>query len=914
MRIRRIPRSWAVVAAAIIAASVGAATPPASAAAAHAAGQTSQATASLPARAAASDTARAAHAAPVPPVAQHPYQAVCARPSRVGEAACLGLRRTDVKPHKGLFRPGVTAQATPTGYGPSDLQSAYNLSSAAAGSGATVAVVDAYNDPNIAADLNTYRTQYGLPACTTTSGCFQVVNQNGQASPLPANAGTTGWDQEESLDVEMVSAICPNCHIILVEANSANNSDLYPAEDAAVNLGAKFVSNSWAVCEYSGQTSDDQYFNHPGVVIAAASGDWGYLNQAPPASCDTPSYPATSQYVTAVGGTTLTQDSSVPRGWTETVWGTAANGKQGTGSGCSGYDAQPSWQAELTSGCANRDDNDISAVADPNTGVAVYDSYSLAGGWAEFGGTSVATPIIASTYALAGLPASGTYPASYLYDNSHANPAQFNDVTSGADGTCTPAVQCTAGPGWDGPTGLGTPDGITGFTSPAGIGSITGTVTDSSTGQPVGGASVSAPGLSATTGSDGSYTLSGLPSGSYQVTISAYGYQTQTVAVTVTAGQATTQNVQLTGTPHVTVSGTVSGGAPTAWPLYAQVSWSDGNGHGGTTYTTPGTGKYSLSLLENSSYRLTVIPGYPGYTAPAAATVAVAASNVTQDFTAGVDLLACTAIGYQATNTGTTQPFDSTSAPAGWTVTNTGLGYPGYTSTPGWVFNNPGGRANDTGGTGSFAIVDSDFYGAHHYQDTYLTSPVINMTADTTPVVQFDSNLQPAVNSTATVGVSADGGRTWSTVWTNAGFPADPGPATRDIALPQAAGKPDVRVRFGYLGEWSQYWQIDNVFAGQHTCAEQAGALLVGQVADGSGNAVNGATVASVTDPAETAVTVATPGDASVNGGLYWLFVKETGSQQFTAADAGYATATQSATVTAGQVTTLKFTLTAASG
>jgi hypothetical protein len=773
-----------------------------------------------------------------------------------------------------------------------------------------VAVVDAYNDPNIAADLATYRQQYGLPACTQDSGCFQVVNQDGQPSPLPANAGTAGpnsagWDVEESLDVDMVSATCPLCKIILVEASSSNNSDIYTAEDAAVTLGAKYVSDSWASCEDPGEQSDDQYFDHPGVVITAASGDWGYDDVEPPADCFTPSYPASSPDVTSVGGTTLTQDASVSRRWDESAWDAG-------GSGCSVYEPQPSWQAGRTSGCANKATADVSAVADPNTAVAMYDSYSR-GGWNEAGGTSVATPIIAATYALAGMPAAGSNPAAYPYAHYAAGPSAFNDVTSGTNGTCTPSVLCTAGPGWDGPTGLGTPDGVTGFAAVQ-TGSITGTVTDASTGQVVAGATVSASEVSVTTGSDGTYTLADLPAGSYQVAVTAYGYQQQTQQVTVTASQAATLNFPLTGTPHVTVSGTVTAGTGTPWPLYAQVSWSDGNGHSGSTYTTPGTGKYSLSMLENSSYTLTVTPVTPGYTTPAAQTVTVGTGDVTQDFAPAVDLAACTAIGYHTVLTGSTQPFDSSSAPAGWQVANTSLGIPDYSNTPGWVFSDPGARGNQTGGTGGFAVVDSDHDGQFHYQDTDLISPALDFSDDTSPAVQFAADYQPAVNSAATVDVSVDGGKTWANVWTSKGFPGDPGPATVAVLLPQAAGHASVRVRFGYTGQWSQWWEIDNVFLGQRTCTQQAGSLLVGRVADSAGNAVNGAVVASVTNPAETTTTMATPGDASVNGGLYELFVAERGSQHYTATATGYTQSTQSATVTPGQVSTLNFTLTAASG
>jgi len=273
-----------------------------------------------------------------------------------------------------------------------------------------------------------------------------VVNENGAASPLPTNAAGTGWDVEESLDVDMVSAICPLCHIILVEANSASYADLGTAENSAVSLGAKFVSNSYGGTDSaSDATYDADYYNHPGVAITASAGDDGYGVE----------YPAASQYVTAVGGTSLSTASN-SRGWTESAWGSSSGG-EGTGSGCSGYETKPSWQTDT--GCTHRTNNDVSADANPNTGVAVYDSYTE-GGWLEVGGTSESSPIIASVFALAGSPVAGTYPSSYIY----AHTSSLFDVTSGADGSCSPAYLCTAGTGYDAPTGWGTPDGTAAFT------------------------------------------------------------------------------------------------------------------------------------------------------------------------------------------------------------------------------------------------------------------------------------------------------------------------------------------------------------------------------------------------------------------------------------------------------------------
>ncbi|GAB2749002.1 S8 family serine peptidase [Kitasatospora kifunensis] len=346
-------------------------------------------------------------------------------------AACFAVRRTD--PAAVARQPG--AATVPTGYGPADLRQAYALSS---DSTATVAIVDAYDDPTAEQDLAVYRSQYGLAPCTAANGCFSKVNQSGASAPLPVP--NAGWAGEISVDVDMVSAVCPHCHILLVEANSNGTGDLYAAEDQA-SANARFVSNSWGSLENPGELSADTHFEHPGVVITASTGDTGAGTL----------YPAASPQVTAVGGTTL-QRSATPRGWTETAW-------SGAGSGCSGYEPRPSRQLSVATGCNGRAIADVSADADPSTGVAVYQTYG-AGGWQVYGGTSVASPIVAGVYALGGVPGGADLPAAYPY----TYPSALNDVTSGSNGSCG-APLCTAGPGWDGPTGLGTPAGTTAFSA-----------------------------------------------------------------------------------------------------------------------------------------------------------------------------------------------------------------------------------------------------------------------------------------------------------------------------------------------------------------------------------------------------------------------------------------------------------------
>jgi hypothetical protein len=338
---------------------------------------------------------------------------------------------------------GSAAPPVNDGYGPPSLQSAYKLpSTSAAGLGQTVAVIAAFNDPTAVADLAAYRAAWGQPACATATGagCLTVVNQNGAPSPLPpAPPGGDDWTTPASAEVDTVSAVCPNCHIVLVEASSDAGSGLYVSVNVAANLGAKFIAADFSGLESGDDVSEDtQDFSHPGVVITAPGSDDG-----------TPWYPASSPDVISVGGTTLTAAANA-RGWTETAWTDSA----GT---CSSYETKPAWQTYA--GCLRRTTNDVAADGDPNTGVATYDSYSQ-GGWFETGGTSIAAAIIAAAYALAGPPAPGTNPASALY----AHASSLFDVTSGGprDG-CNPLSLCTAGAGFDGPTGLGTPNGIAAF-------------------------------------------------------------------------------------------------------------------------------------------------------------------------------------------------------------------------------------------------------------------------------------------------------------------------------------------------------------------------------------------------------------------------------------------------------------------
>jgi subtilase family serine protease len=373
-----------------------------------------------------------ARAIPINNVTNPPTLSVCGIPI-LGGAACGAIRRTDIIPALSLLTNAIP------GFQPADLAEAYsNGVPANAGTGQTIGIVVANDDPNADSDLAVYRSTFGLSACRVSSGCLRIVNGASPSSALPAP--DQNWAQETSIDLDMASAMCPNCKLLLVEAPSADIEALTAGMQTAVSLGATVVSNSFTTPETATVAADNAKWNHPGVPIVAGAGDSGYGV----------GWPASSSYVTAVGGTTLIPILS-GIAWLESAWGD-------TGSGCSKYIAKPTWQHDA--GCKMRTVADTAAVANPSPGVAVYDTYfttkSLAG-WNVFGGTSVATPIIAATYALAGNGKSVSS-ASGLYANS----TKFNDILLGLNGLCL-SYLCTSGLGYDGPTGLGTPNGIGAF-------------------------------------------------------------------------------------------------------------------------------------------------------------------------------------------------------------------------------------------------------------------------------------------------------------------------------------------------------------------------------------------------------------------------------------------------------------------
>lgn len=452
----------------------------------------------------------------------------CAAPQRAHTATCYAeIRKVVKKGTKGARPFKVAAGATKAGtigpaggLSPGDLGTAYGLITTG-GHGQTVAIVDAYNDPNINADLQTFDSHYGLAACSTTNGCLRAVNQSG-GTALPAN-DTKGWSVEESLDVETVHSVCQGCKIVLVEANSPTNSDLATAENKAVALGATEVSNSFGEPESGSSASFQAAFNHHGTVITASAGDDGYYFYDQLSAVNQPNIPAAYNTTVSVGGTSLYLGQTATR-QSESVWND--NGPRDLlerdfgqplgagGGGCSTMFSAQRWQTALSTwgstGCGSqRLDSDVSAVGDYLTGFDIYDSYNCgsacapAPGWFTVGGTSLSSPIIAAAYALAGGAHGVAYPALTLYGHQ----GKAYDVTTGGNGWCDGqgAAQCpdpnllgngivdcaytAAGSvavgdracdalaGFDGPTGVGSPNGLTMFTRTGPSATISGPTT-----------------------------------------------------------------------------------------------------------------------------------------------------------------------------------------------------------------------------------------------------------------------------------------------------------------------------------------------------------------------------------------------------------------------------------------------------
>ncbi|HEY8306321.1 MAG TPA: hypothetical protein VIG79_06550 [Lapillicoccus sp.] len=365
-------------------------------------------------------------------------QRVCVD-AKAGEASCHALKLVDAN---GRGVSPDTASPSAGAKTPKDIQSAYKLTGLSSGA-RTVAIVDAYGYPNAGHDLGIYRLRSGLNSCTTASGCLRIIDQNGGTNLPRFNLG---WSQEQALDLDAVSATCPDCKILLVQAKSASFADLGAAViTAAKQAGVVAISNSYGGGD-AADTTYGTYYNHPGIAVTASTGDNGYQGA---------SYPASSPYVTAVGGTSLTLATGTTRGWSESVW-------SGAGSGCSTYNRALAAAATFGTGCAKRAMADVSAVADPQTGLAVYAPTSRTSStWGQYGGTSLASPIIAAVYALSGNTSRN--PSGYANALPYQNAGALFDVTSGGNGSCPTPQWCHARTGWDGPTGLGTPNGVGAF-------------------------------------------------------------------------------------------------------------------------------------------------------------------------------------------------------------------------------------------------------------------------------------------------------------------------------------------------------------------------------------------------------------------------------------------------------------------
>lgn len=354
------------------------------------------------------------------------HRAICG-PAVVAAARCHAHVVTDVN--------GVPlVSADPRGYTPTDLRDAYKIM--ATGDPSTViAAVAAYGYDKAEADLNYYRSYFGLSPCTGADRCFKKVNERGKQRDYPAQ--NLDWAQDSAIDLEMASAMCPACKLLLIEADQNSFANLGAAEDTAARLGAHVIVNSYGGDE-PGSQPFEHFYNHPGVAVVASAGDRGFIVQ----------FPASSSHVIAVGGTRLAPDDRKRRGWTESAW------KDG-GSGCSAIYVKPVWQHD--NGCTMRTVADVAAEADPFTGVAIYGPLAGGGsGWLEFGGTSVAVPIIGGIY---GANGGHVHEGRNIYRRSRA----LFDVKTGSNGSCNPTYLCTASRGYDGPTGNGSPKGTAAF-------------------------------------------------------------------------------------------------------------------------------------------------------------------------------------------------------------------------------------------------------------------------------------------------------------------------------------------------------------------------------------------------------------------------------------------------------------------
>jgi subtilisin family serine protease/N-acetylneuraminic acid mutarotase len=521
-------------------------------------------------------------------------------------------------------------------------------------------------------------------------------------------------------------------------------------------------------------------------------------------------------------------------------------------------------------------------------GVAVRSS--VPNGYASFSGTSMAAPHVSGTVALVwsaaptlkgDVAATRTLlddSATDVNDTSCGGTADDNQVFGEGRLNAFAAVQAA-------PRGP--------------VGRVTGVVTDAANGNPIPGATVVTGDRSASTGPDGRYALV-LPAGEYTLTANKYGYAGLSATVTVTEGGSVAQDFALVKVPLVTVSGTVGDGSGHAWPLYAKLTVA--GRPGGPVFTNPATGRYSFEVAGGTSYKVTVAAQYPGYQT-VTQDVAVGTDNKTQDIAVPV-AADCTAPGYGFGQV-LSQRFDGASAPAGWSVVNRNA------DAGGWGFTDAGGRTNLTGGSGGFAIVDSDKLGSGKTQDTDLISPPMDLSGVTAPVLRFNSDYRSFSNGSADVDLTTDGGATWTTLWH---FTSENrrGPRVEEVTLTGAAGAAAAQIRFRYRGTFAWWWEVDNVQVLDKVCKPTPGGLVVGLTTDkNTGAALNGVTVSSADAPGERGVSASTPDDDNLADGFSWLFSSLSGGHPFTAAKAPYKEVTKDVTVVANAARKADFTLTA---
>ena len=498
------------------------------------------------------------------------------------------------------------------------------------------------------------------------------------------------------------------------------------------------------------------------------------------------------------------------------------------------------------------------------------------GGYAYFSGTSMASPHVAGAIAL-------------LWSGTPALVGDIEATVALLDGTAvdTDDLQCGGTVADNNVFGEGRLDALALYqAAPRGpVGTVVGTITDAATGDPIAGAEVVVQGpLERTlrTGPDGSYRLMASV-GDYTVTASKFGWVTGTTPVTVTEDQTVTASLALERSPSGTLSGVVTDGSGQGYPLYAKVAVS------GTTlftYTDPADGSYELVLPLDTPVQLEVQVQYPGYetlTEPAVLT-----ADATRDLQVPVDSAACIANGYQLSMPGLSESFDASELPPGWTsVTDPESG-------AGWLFDDPAGTGNWTGGEDGFAVADPSSQGADS-MDASLVSPSQDLTGAASPVVEFNSAF--ISNEYGDVDVSVDGGQTWTTVVRfenfHEGIPVS-------APLPMAAGEADVRLRFHYHpNEGGWMWQVDDVYLGDRTCDPVGdGGYVFGNVYSGTTeNPLRGAKVTSLDNPSDSGISTDTPADEGQDDGFYWLYSELTDTHPFQATARLYGAQTQDVTV-----------------